>query len=46
MNTTTRLPSLALAAALTLAMLLGVDTLAGVDTGIAQVAQRVVTSHS
>ena len=46
MNTTNRLPSLALAAVFTLAMLLGVDTLASAEAGTAQVAQRSVTSHS
>lgn len=46
MNTTARLPSLALAAVFTLVMLLGVDTLATVNTATEQVAQRTVNSHS
>ena len=46
MNTTARLSSLALAAVFTLAMLLGVNSLATVDTGAAQVAQTTATSHS
>ena len=46
MNTIARLPSIALAAVFTLAMLLGVDTLATVDSGAQQVAQQTVTSRS
>ena len=43
---TSRLPSLALAAVFTLAMLLGVDRLATTDADTPQVAQRTVSSHS
>ena len=49
MNTTTttaRLPALALAAIVTLAMLLGVDGLATMDAGAPQLAQRTVSTHS
>lgn len=46
MNTTPRLPSLALAAVFTLAMLLGVNTLASVDAGTAQIAQHTTGNHS
>jgi hypothetical protein len=46
MNTPARLPALALAAVFTLAMLLGVNTLATVDAGAERLAQGTVTSHS
>jgi negative regulator of sigma E activity len=46
MNATARLPAITLAAVFTLAMLLGVDSLATGDNGAQQVAQQTVTSHS
>lgn len=46
MNASARLPALALAAVFTLAMLLGVNSLATVDAGPGQLAQGAVTSHS
>ena len=46
MNTTARLPSLALAAVFTVVMLLSIDTLAGAEPGAAQIAQRAATNHS
>jgi negative regulator of sigma E activity len=49
MNTThftARLTSFAFAAVLTLAMLAGVDTLAGGDKSAPQMAQTAGTSHS
>ena len=47
MNTTSRLPAAALAAVFTLAMLIGVNALAGAGVGAApQVALHATTAHS
>lgn len=51
MNTTyrtpqARFPALALASLLTLAMLLGVNTLATVDSGAAQMAQQATQARA
>lgn len=46
MNSAARLSSLTLAAVFTVAMLLGVNTLATTDTGAPRMAQSASTDHS